>query len=86
MLTNTVQVEGLHILQPTPSTSEQCVLDLETVNMDPPLILRAKVAWYDKTGAESPFSFQAGLQFVDLSRDQKQEVRNCIKHLKEKRS
>ena len=85
MLTNTVRVEDLHIFHPTLSTSEQCVLDVETVEIDPPLVLRAKVAWYDKAGEESPFYFQAGLQFIDLSGDQKKEIRNCIKRLQEKR-
>ncbi len=85
MLTNTVRVQNLHILQPTLSSSEQCELDVETVDMDPPLTLRARVAWYDKAGEGSPFSFQAGLQFLELSGEQKQEIRNCVKRIQEKR-
>lgn len=85
LLTNTVRVDDLHILHPTPLTSEQCEIDLETVDQDPPLKMRARVAWYDRTGQDAPFSFQAGLQFIRLSREQKREIVTCVKRIQEDR-
>ncbi len=82
MLTNTVRVQGLHILQPTVTTSEQCILEIELPHGDPPLTVPGKVAWYDQAGEDSPFSFQAGVQFIDLSPEQKQEIRSLLQRLK----
>jgi len=82
ILTDTVRVEGLHILHPLVATSEQCLLEIEIPHDDPPLTVRGKVVWYDRAGEDTPFSFQAGVQFVDLSPDRKQEIRSLLQRLK----
>ena len=85
LLTNTVRVENLHIFHPTASTSEQCLLDVEVAETDPPQTVRARVIWYDHTPEGSPFAFQAGLQFLEPSADQRKEIRTCLERLKNRR-
>lgn len=85
LLTNTVQVQDLHIFQPTQCTSEQCVLLVEIPDTDPPHTLRARVIWYDHAAEDSAFTFQAGLQFIDTTADQKKDIRSYVQRLKSNR-
>jgi hypothetical protein len=82
MLTDTVRVDELHIFQPAPTTFEQSVLDIEIAGAEAPLTVCARVVWYDRAAEGSPFSFQAGVQFVDLTPEQKEAVLGLLRGLK----
>jgi hypothetical protein len=84
MLTDTVRLEDLHIFHPAPTTFEQSVLDIEIAGGEAPLRVFARVVWYDRTGEGSPFSFQAGVQFVDLTPEQREGVLGLLRDLKDR--
>ncbi len=85
LLTNTVYVENLHIFHPSHTSCEQCVLDVEVAEAEPPQAVRGRVVWYDHASEGSPYTFQAGLEFLDTSTDQKNQIRACIGRIKSHR-
>ncbi len=66
LLTNAIQSNGMHILFPYISTSEQCLLEIIIPNKKKPLTLQGKAIWYDRNTTEWPFAFRAGIQFMNL--------------------
>ena len=79
LLVNTVQSGGLHILHPTPTTSELCHLEIEILGDESPLTLQARVVWYDRTGEGQAFAFQAGVRFLDLTQDLKKQIQKVMR-------
>jgi len=82
LLMNTVQNNGLHILHPMVTTSELCQLEIEIPGGESPLILQARVIWYDRLEEGQDFTFQAGARFLDLTQDLKKELQKVTHQAK----
>ena len=82
LLATTVQSDGLHILNPTLISSEQCLLALDIVTEGgSPIQLSGKVVWYDRTEEENPFSFQMGIMFLEVTPEATQRILDLFTHL-----
>ena len=80
-LTDTVQSEGLHFFHPNTTTSEQGLLEIEIPSGDQTLTMRGRVVWYDRTPEDSAMTFQAGVEFEEMSRDLRKQIRDFIQEI-----
>jgi len=78
LLTDVIQWEDLHMIDPNMQTSEKCVLEIEVPFDDEPLRLRGKAVWYIRHPEGIPFVFRVGVEFVDLTPELKKNVRTLI--------
>ncbi len=78
LMTNAIQCNGMHILFPCISTSEQCLLEIKIPNKKKALTIHGKAIWYDHNTTERPFTFRAGVQFLNLSRDSRKQIQALI--------
>jgi hypothetical protein len=79
LLTNTVEHRGLHIFHPNITSTEQCLLEIEIPKAEGNLVLRGKVVWYDRASPGDPFSFRAGVEFVDQTPELVKEVQALVR-------
>jgi hypothetical protein len=79
ILTNVVQSGSLHIFHPDPTASEQSHLEIEVPDGDQTLTLTGKVVWYDRNPEEAPYSFRAGIEFVDIPSEDQKRIQSLIK-------
>jgi c-di-GMP-binding flagellar brake protein YcgR len=79
LLTNTVQSGTLHIFHPDLTASEQAELEIEVPDGDQTLTLTGRVAWYDHNAEGHPYSFRAGVEFLDLAPEDRMRIQSLIK-------
>jgi Tfp pilus assembly protein PilZ len=79
LLTNAIQSDRFHIFHPTPTTSEQCLLEIRIPNHGEDLTLRGKVIWYDRNAEEAPFMFRVGIQILDHTKDLRRQIEASIR-------
>ncbi len=79
LMTNIVQSGPLHIFHPNLTASEQARLEIEVPDGDQTLTLIGRVVWYDQNPAEHPYSFRAGVEFVDIGSEDQARIQSLIK-------
>ena len=78
LLADSVEDGGLHIMHPWTATSEQCLLEIKILHGKKPLTLHGKAAWYSQNEDQDPFGFRIGIEFLDLSVELKEGIRELI--------
>ncbi len=78
LLTNVVQSGALHIFHPDPTTPEQSHLEIEIPDGDQTLTLTGRVVWYDRNTEDHPYSFRAGVEFLDIGPDDRKRIQSLI--------
>jgi c-di-GMP-binding flagellar brake protein YcgR len=78
LLTDAIEWEGLHMIDPNMQTSEKCTMEVEIPYDDEPLRLRGKAVWYIRHPEGIPFVFRVGLEFVDLTPELRRSLKNLI--------
>jgi c-di-GMP-binding flagellar brake protein YcgR len=79
IMTNIVQSGSLHIFHPDPTTPEQAHLEIEVPDGEQTLTLIGRVVWYDQNTEEHPYSFRAGIAFVDIGSEDQKRIQSLIK-------
>ncbi len=79
LMTNIVQSGPLHIFHPDPTTPEQSYLEIEVPDGEQTLTLIGRVVWYDQNTEEHPYSFRAGVEFVDIGTEDRKRIQSLIK-------
>jgi hypothetical protein len=79
LLTNAIQSDRFHIFHPTPTTSEQCLLEIRISNLGEDLSFHGKVVWYDRNAEDAPFLFRVGIQLLDHSKDLRKQIEASIR-------
>jgi hypothetical protein len=79
LLTNAIQSDRFHIFHPTPTTSEQCLLEIRIPNRGEDLSLHGKVVWYDRNAEEAAFMFRVGIELLDHTKDQRKQLEASIR-------
>ncbi len=77
-MTNVVQSGSLHIFHPDPTTPEQSHLEIEIPDGDQTLTLTGRVVWYDRNTEEDPYSFRAGVEFLDIGPGDRKRIQSLI--------
>ena len=78
-MTNIVQSGNLHIFHPDLTASEQAHLEIEVPDGEQTLTLTGRVVWYDQNTEENPYSFRAGVEFVDTGSEDQKRLQSLIK-------
>ena len=78
LLTDSIEWEGLHMIDPNMQTSEKCILEVEIPYDDEPLRLRGKAVWYIRHPEGIPFVFRVGIEFDDVTPDLWENINNLI--------
>jgi hypothetical protein len=78
LLTDSIEWEGLHMIDPHMQTSEKCILEVEIPYDDEPLVLRGKAVWYIRHPEGIPFIFRVGVEFDGATPEQMKRIRNLI--------
>lgn len=79
LMTNIVQSGSLHIFHPDLTASEQARLEIEIPDGEQTLTLIGRVVWYDRNTEEHPYSFRAGVEFVDIGSEDRMKIQSLIK-------
>jgi len=77
MLTNTLEYDGLHMIDPDPETSEQCLLKILIPCSREPIKLTGKVEWFLQE-QDQGYTFRVGIRFLNLTPEKKQSILNYI--------
>jgi len=85
-MTNIVQSGTLHIFHPDLTASEQARLEIEIPDGEQTLTLTGRVVWYDQNTEEHPYSFRAGVEFVDIGSEDRTRIQSLIKRSLESES
>ena len=78
LLTDSIEWEDLHMIDPNMQTSEKCVLEIEVPHDDEAMTLRGKAVWYIRHPEGIPFVFRVGIEFDDITQDLKKKIRDLI--------
>jgi hypothetical protein len=78
LLTDSIEWEGLHMIDPNMQTSEKCILEVELPYDDEPLTLRGKAVWYIRHPEGIPFVFRVGVEFDDATAEERKKISNLI--------
>ena len=78
LLTDSIEWEGLHMIDPNMQTSEKCILEIETPYDDEPLTLRGKAVWYIRHPEGIPFVFRVGVEFDKVTPELRKRINNLI--------
>lgn len=78
LLAESVECGGLHIMHAWPAASEQCLLEIKILCDEMPLTLQGKAVWYSQQEDEHPFGFRIGIEFLDLTAEQRERIRHLI--------
>jgi hypothetical protein len=78
LLTNTMEYGGLNIMDPSRETSEHSRLEIELPYGEGPLRLHGKAIWYLRNPEGHPYVFRIGVQFHEISMDQKKAIQRLI--------
>ena len=78
LMTNIVQSGSLHIFHPDLTASEQSYLEIEVPDAEQTLTLIGRVVWYDQNTEEHPYSFRAGVEFVDIGSEDRKRIQSLI--------
>jgi hypothetical protein len=78
LLTDSIEWEGLHMIDPNMQTSEKCILEVEIPFGDEALTLRGKAVWYIRHPEGIPFVFRVGVEFSAATPVQKKKISNLI--------
>lgn len=78
LLTDSIESQGLHMIDPNMQTSEKCILEVEIPFDDEPLRLRGKAVWYIRHPEGIPFVFRVGVEFDDVTPEQRKSIKNLI--------
>ena len=79
IMTNIVQSGSLHIFHPDPTTPEQSHLEIEVPDGEQTLTIIGRVVWYDQNTEDHPYSFRAGVEFVDIGSEDQKRIQSLIK-------
>jgi hypothetical protein len=79
LMTNIVQSGSLHIFHPDLTASEQAHLEIEIPEGAQTLTLIGRVVWYDRNTEEHPYSFRAGVEFVDIGSEGRMRIQSLIR-------
>jgi hypothetical protein len=79
LMTNIVQSGPLHIFPPDLTASEQAHLEIEVPDGEQTLTLIGRVVWYDQNTEGHPYSFRAGVEFVDTGAEDRMRIQSLIK-------
>jgi hypothetical protein len=78
--TNSILIDGFHILRDNDLEGETpLVVDLPPSAEGIPCSIKAQVMWYNRNALHSPFLFDVGLKFLDISETERQRLRDLIK-------
>jgi c-di-GMP-binding flagellar brake protein YcgR len=78
LLSDTIQWEDLHMIDPNMQTSEKCILEVEIPYDEEPLWLRGKAVWYIRHPEGIPYVFRVGVEFIDLTSELRRTIKNLI--------
>ncbi len=78
LLTDSIEWEGIHMIDPNMQTSEKSILEVELPYDDEPLRLRGKAVWYIRHPEGIPFVFRVGVEFVDVTPEFRKKITNWI--------
>ncbi len=78
LLTDSIEWEGLHMIDPNMQTSEKCILEVELPYDDEPLTLRGKAVWYIRHPEGIPFVFRVGIEFDNVTPELRKKINNLI--------
>ncbi len=78
LLTDSIEWEGLHMIDPNMQTSEKCVVEVEIPYDDEPLRLKGKAVWYIRHPEGIPFIFRVGIEFINVTPQLKRNIKNLI--------
>ena len=79
LLTNTIESDGLHILHPTDSTLEQCLLEIEIPCGNQLLTLKGKAVWYDRNLDKHASVYRVGVRFLDVNQNLRGKIRTLAR-------
>jgi c-di-GMP-binding flagellar brake protein YcgR len=80
--TNHTLIEGHHLLLDNdPAGNTPLILSLPQESEGTRLTLPAQVLWYNRSAGARKYHFDVGLQFVNLSSDQRQHLETFLKAL-----
>jgi len=80
LMTDSICYKDLHILLPSASTSEQCQLEIKILDEDNAFTVHGKAVWYDRNTSDAPFIFKAGIEFLNLTGDNKKQIHFLMKN------
>ena len=84
--TNHMLIEGYHLLLDNdPGGKTPLAVALPSASGEDPWTIKAQVLWYNKIEAERKFHFDVGLNFVDVSPSEKENLLALLKSLTESR-
>lgn len=78
LLTDCIEWEGLHMIDPNMQTSEKSILEVEIPYDEEPLWLKGKAVWYIRHPEGIPFVFRVGVEFVEVTPEVRRNIRNVI--------
>ncbi len=78
LLTDSIEWEGLHMIDPNMQTSEKCIVEVEIPFDDEPLRLKGKAVWYIRHPEGIPFIFRVGIEFIDVTPELRKNIKNLI--------
>lgn len=78
LLTDAIQWEGLHMVDPDMQTSEKCIVEVEVPYDEEPLRLQGRAVWYIRHPEGIPFVFRVGVEFVGLNPVLRKNIQNLI--------
>ncbi len=78
LLTNTLECDSMHMVDPSPQTSEQCHLTIEIPYDEKPLSLAGKAVWYIQNPEGHSYLFRVGVNFLYLNSDIRKKIATFI--------
>ena len=85
--TNQTLIEGYHLLLDNdPGGKTPLVVSLPSASQESQWTIKAQVLWYNKIESERRYQFDVGLNFVDLSSTERENLRALLNSLAEKKT
>jgi hypothetical protein len=85
--TNQTLIEGYHLLlDKDPGGKTPLVVSLPSASQESQWTIKAQVLWYNKIESERRYQFDVGLNFVDLSSTERENLRALLNSLAEKKT
>ncbi len=78
LLTNTLECDNFHMVDPSLQTSEQCHLTIEIPYDERPLALVGKAVWYIQNPEGHSYLFRVGVQFLHHNADIRKKIATFI--------
>ena len=82
--TNHMLIEGYHLLLDNdPTGKTPLAIALPSASGEDPWTIKGQVLWYNKIEAERKFQFDVGLNFVDVTPSEKENLHALLRSLSE---